>query len=38
MTVGTVETAETKVTVETVETGVTVETVNWSDSGNSRLE
>ena len=38
MTVGTVETAETKVTVETVETGVTVETVDWSDSGDSRLE
>ena len=38
MTVGTVETAETKVTVETVETGVTVETVDWSDSGNSRME
>ena len=38
MTVGTVETAETKVTVETVETGVTVETVDWSDNGDSRLE
>ena len=38
MTVGTVETAETKVTVEKIEIGVTVETVDRSDSGDSRLE